>query len=444
MRRHLHRAYLRARQRQVLRILEDLERSQWLSPDEIEALQRNRLRALLQHAAANVPFYRKAFHEAGIDPRAIEGPEVLASLPVVTKEMIRGGEDLFVSQDAAVRGTVLNQTGGSTGKPLQLHQDRDYRLHRQAVMYRGFRWCGWRIGGPLAYVWGSDIDATAHRGLGAIRDALFGVTWIDAFTLEQGALDAVLARIGRADPEILIGYTSTLRLLARKALGRGGGPRVRSVETSAELLTAEARQEIETAFSTRVLDRYGCREAGVIAHECGARQGWHINAETVLLEIEADGGLLVTTLMNRAMPLIRYRNEDLADLSGERCPCGRGLPLMSRVVGRRSDLILSPSGRAVHGEFFTHLFYGVPGVAEFQVVQETASDLVIRIVAEPAFSETHRRRIEAAIREHADPGFRVRWESVVRIPREASGKFRFTISMIDPHESRGGRAAPGP
>ncbi len=430
-----HRAYLELRQGKVLRLLGDLERAQWHSPDEVRARQWDRLRALLAHAAAKVPFYRRAFLEAGLNPIDLAGPEVMERLPIVSKEMLRARRDEFLSEDARSRGATPNATGGSTGAPLTFFQDRVYRLHRDAVMYRGYRWCGWRAGGPLAFLWGSDVDSRSHRGLGGVRDALLGITWIDAFTLEERALDRVLDDLARADPEILVGYASSLRHLARRALARGGGPRLRAVETSAELLTADARRDIEAAFSCRVLDRYGCREAGVIAHECRAGEGWHISAETVWLETDPEGRLLLTTLMNYSMPLVRYRNEDLVALGSKRCSCGRGLPLMTGVAGRIADIILSPSGRAIHGEFFTHLFYGVPGVREFQVVQKAAADLLIRVVADASFTAEHRARIEASIRDHADAAFRVRWESPAEIPRGLSGKFRFTISEISGTEA---------
>lgn len=430
IRRHLHRAYLHARQGEALRVLAGLQESQWLSADEIRSLQWERLRALLVHAGSRVPFYREAFRQAGLDVRALVSPDDLQSLPVLTKETIRTrGKDLL-SDDADSRGAVANATGGSTGEPLVFHQDRQYRIHRQAVMYRGFTWCGWRIGGPLAYLWGSDVDSRSHKGLGAIRDALFGVTWIDAFRLEERALDAVLRRLESADPDIFIGYASSLRHLARHALSRGGGPRLRAIETSAELLTPDARKMIEEAFRCRALDRYGCREAGVVAHECGSGEGWHVNAETVYVETDPEGRLLITPLMNYSMPLIRYRNEDLVELAADGCSCGRRLPLVRRIVGRQADIILSPSGRAIHGEFFTHLFYGVPGVREFQVVQKTREELVLRVAGDGRFTEERRRRIEEAILDHGDSRFRLRWEEMEAIPRTASGKLRFTISEL--------------
>lgn len=431
IRRAIHHAWLAARQRDVLGILQDLERSERLPRQALMDLQWARLRSILAHAAAKVPFYVEYFRQAGIDPAALQGPDAIRSLPVVTKAMLRADGASFMASDASRRGATANHTGGSTGQPLVFQQDDDYRLHRQAAMYRGFRWCGWRPGGPLAYLWGSDVDSRSHRGLGAMRDALFGITWIDAFTLEESAIDRVLHTIERARADILIGYASSLQHLARRALASGRLARLKSVETSAELLTPEARREIEQAFSCRVLDRYGCREAGVISHECGAGEGWHVNVETTFVETDAEGRLLLTTLMNYSMPLIRYRNEDLVELGDRSCSCGRTLPLMTRVMGRRADIIRSPAGRAIHGEFFTHLFYGAPGVVEFQVVQKSLEDLVVRVVAGEAFTAAQKERIESTIRQHGDARFRIRWENVREIPRGPSGKFRFTISELD-------------
>jgi len=201
--------------------------------------------------------------------------------------------------------------------------------------------------------------------------------------------------------------------------------RLRGIETSAETLLPEVRRDLMTAFGCPVLDRYGCREAGVIAHECSAG-GMHVNAEAVIAEVE-EGQVLVTTLNNLSMPLIRYRVEDLAETGDQCCSCGRGLPLLRQLRGRVSDIIRSPSGRLIHGEFFTHLFYGETGIRAFQVEQTSADHLEIRYVPAEGFDEAARGAIERSILEHGDSGFIVTWSRVEAISPGPSGKFRFTI-----------------
>jgi phenylacetate-CoA ligase len=417
----------------VVRTLAELNRTQWLPREEIEHLQQDRLAALLSHAVRKVPLYRTAMGKGALSPGGLKRADavgLLRTLEVVTKERLRARRSEFVSEDAGQRVSFENSTGGSTGEPLRFVQDRLYEVHRRAAMYRGFGWCGWPLGGRVAYLWGHDPDHGARTWRGRLLDGLFGNTRIDAFSLEEAGLDGILDDLGSARPDLLVGYASSLQLLARRALERGGGPRLRAVQSSAEMLDAAARREIEQAFSCRVLDRYGCREAGTVAHECEAGEGWHINAESVVVETESDGSLLVTTLMNYSMPLIRYRNEDLVSLGEGACSCGRGLPLLTKVIGRRSDIIQSPSGRAIHGEFFTHLFYDAPGVRAFQVVQTSLTELVVRVVAEEGFDGEQRERIRRAIHERGDPGFKITWERVPRIPPGPSGKRRFTIRQI--------------
>jgi len=416
----------------MLRYLREIEASQWLPSEALRALQLEKLRTILAHAGGTVPYYREMFRRERFDPARVRSAEDLRALPVLDRETLTAHLDDLRS-GASGRSARERSTGGSTGRPLRFLVDDHEMASRSAHIYRNLRWLGWRLGDRTAYVWGSDIDSTEHRGpLGRMRDRVAGVLWIDAFTLSTRHLDRDLDRLERFRPRVIIGYPSSLHLLAVRALERGRTIRVEGgIETSAEMLAPGVRDDLAAAFGCRVLDRYGCREAGIISHECPEGAS-HVNAEAVVMENEG-GEVLVTTLNNRTMPLIRYRNEDLVAgvPSGEPCPCGRGLPYAGRVTGRVSDVIRSPAGRLIHGEFFTHLFYGAPGVRRFQVEQVSGQRLVIRYVAESAFTAAHRDAIETAIREHADASFMVDWVAVSDIAAGPSGKFHFTISTID-------------
>ncbi len=428
MRRGLLRGYLQVRGRPLLSYLDAIEKSQWLPREELRSLQAAKLRAVLEHAGRTVPYYRLLFGSAGFDPGRVRGAEDLSGLPPLDRDtLVTRLHDLRSEQ--AARGGELRATGGSTGRPVRFVVDRHERTTRSAHLYRNLRWLGWDLGRRAAYVWGSDVDSREHRGtLARLGDALKGVLWLNAFTMTERDRDAWLDRLARFAPEVIIGYPSSLHLLARRALETGRRLETKGVQTSAEMLAEPVRRDIEAAFGGPVRDRYGCREAGVVAHEC-PRGRYHVNAEAVVME-SLDGQVLLTTLNNYAMPLVRYANEDLAVLSEEPCPCGRGLPVVARLQGRRSDVIVSPGGRLIHGEFFTHLFYGASGVTRFQVRQTSLDGLEISVVAGDAFTDEARRRIEAAVLDHGDPGFRIAWRRVEDLPAGPSGKFRFTISDI--------------
>ncbi|HZI94735.1 MAG TPA: hypothetical protein VFE84_10860 [Patescibacteria group bacterium] len=434
MRRALFRSYAALKARALLSQLDQLERTQWLSHEAIVSLQRDKLVKMLEHAGRTVPYYRELYRSAGFDPRAVASVADLRALPLLDRDVLQQRYVDFRSS-AAPPDAFERATGGSTGRPLRFLADKHEMTLRSAHIYRHLRWFGWSLGDRVAYVWGSDIDSREHRGLqGAIHDWFAGILWLDAFRLGSDQLDADLERLARFEPAVVIGYPSSLHLLARRALEKPARKALRGIETSAEQLAPDVRNDLVQAFGCAVLDRYGCREAGVIAHEC-TRGSLHINAEAVVMEV-VEGEVVVTTLNNRSMPLIRYRVEDLAELSEEACPCGRGLPLVRRLRGRLSDIVRSPSGRLIHGEFFTHLFYGAAGVKSFQVAQVSPERLDIQVVADGLFDAQARTRIESAIRDHADAAFHVVWLDVEHIEPGPSGKMRFILPLPDATASK--------
>ncbi len=428
MRRAVWRVCLALRARPVLAALRELETSQWLPAADVEALQVRKLRPLLAHAGTTVPYYRDLFARIGFDPLRVQSIGDLCALPILERDTLIERFDDLRSERPPSRA-VGRATGGSTGRPVRFLVDEPETATRSAHIDRNLRWLGWDPGDRLAFVWGSDIDSAEHRGaLARLRDAVSGTLWIDAFTLGRGDLDDALRRIQEHDPAVLIGYPSSLHLLAERALASGRTLSLRGIQTSAEMLAPRVREDLQKAFGCRVLDRYGCREAGIIAHECPEGR-LHVNAEAVVMECP-QGDVVVTALNNYAMPLIRYRNEDSGEMSAGVCACGRGLPLAGGIRGRLSDVIRAPGGRLIHGEFFTHLFYDAPGVKRFQVRQVRRDELQIACVADEAFTAGVMARLESHIHAHGDPAFRIRWLRVDEIPAGPSGKFRFTISDV--------------
>ncbi|MBU0495961.1 MAG: hypothetical protein KKA73_23250 [Chloroflexi bacterium] len=423
-----------------------LERSQWWPWPQLEEYQTAKLRALLTQAYANIPFYRQRFDEVGLCPAAVHAPADLIGLPVLTKAEIQDHGENLLARNVDRRRLHQDHTGGSTGHPLAFYQDAGYTAWCNADKLRCYRLAGYRLGQRWAFLWGSDYDAQAHKGhRGQLADRLvYNTLWIDTFDLDVEMLAAAARQLARWRPRILVAYVSSAVLLARLVQERGiVNVLPHAIQTSAEVLTPDDRRLLEEAFGCPIFDRYGCREVGNIAHECSAHQGLHVLAENNLLELldEADqpvppgqpGRVVVTNLNNHAMPLIRYETGDMAVASAQPCTCGRGLPLLESVVGRVSDLITSPSGRLLHGEFFTHLFYKTRGVRQFRVIQETRHDLLIELVPGPGFDQaTTCNLVEQGIQQHGDPAFRVRFELHEHLAPSASGKYQFTISRV-PH-----------
>ncbi len=423
------------------RYANELERTQWL---DVQELQARKLRALVEHTYRHVPFYRQRWDHAGIAPQAIQSVADLARVPILTKQDIQRNFDALIADDVTRAQLVENHTGGSTGHPLTFFQDRNFIAWDRADKLRCYRMAGYRLGMRWAFLWGSDYDAQTHKGWrGRFLDRLiYNLVWINTFDLTTATLERAARELCAWQPEMLVAYVSSATLLARVIKARGiAAIRPRTIQTSAETLTPADRALIEETFGCRAFDRYGCREVGNIAHECDAHQGLHILAENNLVELldAADqpvapgqlGRIVVTNLNNYAMPFIRYEIGDLGIASARRCACGRGLPLLEAIVGRTSDVITSPAGKLLHGEFFTHLFYKVPGVQQFRVIQETRTDLRVQIVPSAAFErERVLRFLEETIHQHADPAFEIHFELRDTLPPASSGKYRFTISHV--------------
>ncbi len=412
---------------------------------EIDAVVVAKLRALLGHAARHVPFHAARQRAAGIDEARLRSIADLAALPPLTKADLRDCGEALLSGGRVDPSWIRNASGGSTGAPVVFHQDAAYHRRMLADQARHVTWMGLPWWSPRAFVWGADRDSRAHVGWqGRLRDAATGTLFLNTFRARDADYAAFARACAADDVPLVIGYASSLEHFARaitaeRGRGRGLAWAPRAVQSSAERLTPAMRDQIERAFQAPAFDRYGSREVGNAAHECTAHTGLHVSMERVIVEVVREGRtvadgeegeLLVTVLDNVAEPLIRYAIGDVGrKLPGPPCPCGRAYERIEITAGRSSDLFTTPAGRRVHGEYFTHLFYGLDGVAAFRIVQETRERLVLELVRGPAWRGDEVDSVLDGIRD-LDPAFRTEVRMVEEIPVSASGKRSFTTSKV--------------
>lgn len=431
--------------RDFTRAFNGLLATQWWPEERLRELQEQRLRALLMHAWLNVPFYRSQIDAAGLNPCTATLDQI-RHLPILEKATIQtqGTNLLCRGLTPGQMGLIESHTGGSTGEPLTFYLDAVSITGNVAEIRRDWFLCGYQAGDRLAFLWGSDPDSRGHiSAKGRLKDYLQNLVWVNTFNVTADDLRIAHRRLLSFKPALLVGYVSSLTLFATLIRESGLTPlRPKAIQTSAEVLSADQRQLLEDTFACKIYDRYACREVGSMAHECEAHAGLHIMAENNLVEIVRESGepaaagetgyVVVTNLLNRAMPLIRYRLGDLAVPREGVCSCGRGLPRLHRVQGRSADVITAPNGKLLHGEFFTHLFYNIPGVRQFRVEQIDLRRLVIEVVPGTGFRSDSLDSLVHAIHEHADRDFVVEYALRDTLPPSNSGKFRFTTSRIAP------------
>jgi phenylacetate-CoA ligase len=413
-----------------------LRRTQYDDPATVRARQWAAVRAMLRHAHATVPFYRRRFR-----PDEVRDPDDYRRVPVLTKDDIRAHGPALLSDE--YRGAALHRkkTSGSTGVSLEVLVDGESLQHKRACALRADEWSGWRFGEPAARVWGN--PEYRQRGWrGRLRNALLErAVYLDTLRMDGAALARFADRLRRRPPSLLFGHAHSVYLFAEYLRAAGAGAvRPRGIVTTAMVLHAWQRQAIEEVFGCPVTDRYGCEEVSLIACECERHDGLHVNADGVYVELLRDGrparpgepgSVVVTDLTNRAMPLLRYQVGDVAVAAGRPCPCGRGLPLLERVEGREADYVVTARGELISGVSLTENFaLHVPGVAQLQIVQEEVRRFRFRVVRGPGFGPASLDKLRLLVAERFGPDVAYDCEYLDRIPPEPSGKYRFCISRV--------------
>ena len=424
----------------VREFLTEYEQTQRWTAERLRELQRKRLQAILEFAGENCPFYRDRFRGAGFDPRSLRSIEDLQRIPPLTKGDIRENFADLQPPRLDPASYVENFTGGSTGSPLQFLVTKERMASRNASTIRHDRWAGWNFGAPSGYIWGYPPDVPRPALRERLTNTLFyRRTFLDTFEVKQEEVDQFLRWLRSEQDVVIVAYARSLLWFCEYLEERGlGGIPVRSAIMSAESVAPEERRFIEKVLGCRTFERYGCREFSVIASECEVREGMHLCNETLLVEFDTDGRpaapgepgeMLITDLLNTAMPMIRYRIGDVGTLMAGECRCGRGLSRMAMVAGRLTDFIHTPEGRWVSGVAInTYLVSKMPGASQVQIRQDRCDHLRILVVPLEGRKEEAAGYLKLKIPQMFGGRMDYDLEWVDVIPREASGKYRVTVS----------------
>ncbi len=431
------------RGRGTLRLLRQMEEAQWLPPGEVRARQWERLRLVLRHCEENVPHYARTFAEAGVRVEQIQSPEDLARLPLLSKDDVRRHHDDLLARGVKDPLYPLT-TSGSSGVPVRVMLDHEAYERRLAAWMRGDRWAGWDIGAKtFQLVGGRPMGATTFwkEAKKRVHRAFSRQMVVTALSMSRAILMDYFRAMQRFRPRVVVGYGSSLHLFARFLRDSGLTPhRPRGIIVCAERIFGPQKDYIAEVFRAPVFERYGCMEFSFIAGECDRHRGMHVNADNLFVEILDETGrpappgrsgeVVVTGMNNLAMPLVRYRLGDMASWADGPCDCGRGLPLLAEVTGRTMDMIYTSSGRICSGIVFPYIVDEFPSVAQYQVVQETLDDILVRIIPGEGYEPGVAAAIEAGLRPYLGPEVRLRFETVDHIPVGATGKFEHVKSLV--------------
>lgn len=424
-----------------LQYLRGLNQTQWLSHSELMERQWTMLKSIVDYAYTHCPYYRELWG-GGHLYNGLKTLEDFRRLPILSKQAVRGNTDRLISDMQSASELRKAKTGGSTGTALNLYFDRKCQQIRNAAAMRADQWAGWDLGVKRAAIWGSPPKNDSIKAY--LRNLLLErYVFLDTMDMKKEAILEFVDTWRRNKPKIIYGHAHSIFILA-KYLQEYNITDIRPkgiIATSMMLLEPE-RVVIENVFGCRVTDRYGCEEVGLIACECEKHEGMHINMDHIFLEILDDegqpvphgehGNIVVTDLINKGMPLIRYKVEDVGVVSDRVCSCGRGQPLLEKVVGRVADFLIREDGSRVAGvSLVEKTLTAIAGLDQMQIVQNALSEFSIKIVKGVGYSESAPDHLRSEIKSVFGDKVSVNVELVEKIPVEKSGKYRFSICKVN-------------
>lgn len=421
----------------ILAIQYQLEQSQWWPQQRILDLQLQQFSLVFQHAVTMVPYYRQRFApwSAGVSDWVQYRDLPLSS----RREIQQAGAAMHSEAPPPEHGPVVaTESSGSTGSPLVTRGTGWSQLMWYAFLLRDHLWHGRDLGGKLAAI-RSKTTAVKFPNWGlATSPYVTGPSVVHGVT---GDLDEQLRWLAEENPEYLLSLATNVLALARRSLETGLRlPRLRQVRTYAESLRPETRDVVRAAWGVEVVDSYSSEELGYLGLQCPACESYHVQSEGVILEVLDGEGqpcrpgevgqVVVSTLHNFAMPLLRYASGDFAEV-GEPCPCGRGLPVLKRIVGRQRNMFLRPDGGQYWPSFASQVWRELAPVTQFQIVQTARDALEFRIMAPRDLTAEESQRLIAALHEALGFVYRTTLLRLPEIPRTAGGKYEDFICATE-------------
>jgi len=426
-----------------LALLFQLEQSQWWTPGQLQDMQFRQLQQVVAFARETVPFYRQ--HLKGFFGSGKIDPESWHNLPILSRQALhQSGQQLKSERIPKEHGRQIPvRTSGSTGMVVEVLATDLTQFFWQVFCLRDHHWHRRDMQGKLLvirYIKGQGASGAHNQGWGSATD--------DAMLTGPAALYSILLdipylarRLLEEKPAYLLSHPSVLLGLAQHCLDHGIHPHgLKEARSLGESLPESLRELCHKAWGVPLVDVYSCQEAGYLALQCPEHEHYHVQSENVLLEVLDDAGrpcnpgeigrVVITSLNNFATPLIRYELGDYAEV-GEPCTCGRGLPVLKRIMGRYRNLLTLPNGEKRWPKLgYESNLLEIAPVELMQMIQHSLDEIEVRLVMQRPLTEEEKTHLSGFIHNNLGHTFRLRFEYVDTIRNSANGKLEQFISKL--------------
>ncbi len=431
----------------VIALLHQFQESQWWSRDELRKAQTNQLRLLLQYYRINSKFFYDHYGDAVNGSYAKFELGDLSNLPTLTRSDMRlAGENLFnLTIPDGHSELRSSSSSGSSGPPVTIYKTDVNQIFHEALNLRNHIWHQRQF---------SETFATIRRfpeGQYMPPDGATEATWLDCIHTGKFlglnsafcAIDEQLEWLFQKKPAYLFSYPSLLFELAQRCISQGLKPTfLMGLMTFGEVLSTSQRQHIKTGLGLTVKDTYSASEVSKIGIQCPEyEENYHLMSESLFVEIldnhhkpckpgEA-GRVVVTDLHNFITPLIRYELGDIARV-GEPCPCGRGLPVITEIVGRTLSALKLPNGDSLIPDIERQDFASIAPIEQIQVIQRSYTLMEVKIVCPVQLNKGVMEALSRAVLRGLHNGhYKLEFVFVNKIERKLSGKFEAFICEMD-------------
>lgn len=366
--------------RYYLKYLKEWQKLDAFSKDKLEALQSERLNDMLLYAKEHVPYYKNSSFSK------------ITDFPILTKSILRSHTSDLVSDEYNIDSLDKHHSSGSSGVQSFTYMTKEHTFFLRALQTHWWTWSGYKTGDNLLQ-FGISQKRTLLKKL---KDIFYRCAYVKAFGLSELELEAILFKISKKKRVFIAGYPSVINQLAKVAIKKNIDTDVFGVICFGDKLFDNYLKNIKQAFNSdcKVIDTYGCAEGLLMACKQDLDY-YYIMSPHVYIEIVDDSGkavedgiignVLVTSLTNKSMPLIRYKLGDLAvKLPIDKDPSDKFLnyPLLKKVIGRETDIVKTTKGITLNVHSFTGVLEYFQEIKQYKIIQNDLESITIEYLVD--------------------------------------------------------------
>jgi phenylacetate-CoA ligase len=422
--------------------MSELDATQWLDKTVLEQKQAQQLAVLLHHHSTHSAHFQGRLRRAGLKSKDIADIRKLGRLPAISRRDVQAAGDTFFAKSVPPThlpiGTI--KTSGSTGEPVALRKTAINRLFWSALTVRDHMWNGRDPKGRMTSIRANLPSYVEAKDWGSPMQNLYDTGAAQGIPITTDIAEQ-LRLIKTFQPQVLIIYPTNLAAFV--SIWERDGFRLdclRHIKTIGETVSAKLRESVRKATGLRIEDNYSSQEAGPIAIQCERNGAYHIQSESLVVEILDDDGrpckegevgrVVITDLHNLASPVIRYDIGDFAE-AGAACSCGRGLPTLNRILGRERNLVVLPNGERHWPLVGFHRFDEIAEIRQYQLIQHTLSDIELKIAVNSDLPAAKLDALAKIVQDALGHPFCITVkQSTQRLAPNQNGKFEEFISLV--------------